>query len=891
MTPEASGDSEQLHYYVSSSENSSIDECNVDIGKTLAESYLDKSYLSTIVLGESESRRIHDDSIQSEVFAQSEDNLNSNITAEGTAVLTSAADHSVQQLELTASEALSLRQDASRSLGKYLSRPRAIWRLSPAEDGSQSVTLPLLAFLASDIIRNKIRNYAYINGVFHIKVVVVGSPTMAGSHIISLHPWWTRDNGLGLLNNNNQYPDLTQLSQLPSVITDLSREKGGEISMPIICPSNGLDITDNQQIADAFALHFRTITPIYLPSGSRTRPQIIVYAWMTDVELTGTTLRSELPQADEYHRKPHEIPSSDHISMKDAVSKAGGKIVGKATEIGISKVMSAMGFSNPNVPDEPRPNVPKISSNMSTYNAPVNIDSLAADNKNEVSLESTMIGYEDADHMSINNILSRWSIIDTVQLSTGIATGTIEAFNLPVTPMASARTVESGITIFTPTALSMAALPFNRWRGTVTYRFQAVGTAFMKGKIKISHDVKTPTIVNDDQKRDTQILNSVIWDLSTTNIIEVKVPWASNQPFKQCGLLRQAVLPYGTVNTTPDDPDANGNLVLNPYSIINDQENSQIHIIVSIKGEPGMVFGDMRAVLANYTFAGIDKTFNSNVSVPQSDDYINISYEDIDYDRSSEYIIYLKDGTYFMINREIWIKYFANKYLFSQTSNSDEQPQSLVYDVDLNNNILTGDSPGSIMCVNINGLEDNLEDHDRLAMICMGEKFYSIRQVIKRYTQNWTRFYVNDALSAKYLRIRLPDRPLLKGWQGNASLNIQPNNVRVTYARDSFLSFYSAAFLGYRGSIRHKVMVKTSHNATSYADQPTVFVTRSSGGYVEELIPIGARSIGTSTVNTSYSASAIPSMPDFRAGGTVGYSHVNPVLEYSTPYYSRGKLS
>ena len=290
---------------------------------------------------------------------------------------------------------------------------------------------------------------------------------------------------------------------------------------------------------------------------------------------------------------------------------------------------------------------------------------------------------------------------------------------------------------------------------------------------------------------------------------------------------------------------------------MNDAENDSIWIIVSIKGEPGMVFGDMRAVLANYTFAGIDPSFNGDT--PQSAEYSQIRSTDIDYTLSNENVVYLMNGDILTINSDIWRLYFANKFLTEFKESNGDTPQALVYDTELNKNILTGDNPGSLMSININGLEDNVEDHDLLAMTCMGEKFYSIHQVIKRYTQNWTRNIRNDATTQKYYRIRLPDRPMLKGWQGSLSLNIQPNGVNVTYARDSFLSFYSTAFLGYRGSLRHKIMVKTSHSGSTFADQPTFWVTRSAGGYVEEMVAVGAVSAGASRNAIALSASAIPS--------------------------------
>ena len=319
---------------------------------------------------------------------------------------------------------------------------------------------------------------------------------------------------------------------------------------------------------------------------------------------------------------------------------------------------------------------------------------------------------KDPDHMNLNNILSRWTIVDVLTIPTGNSVGPTTCFSLPVTPMACFVTTASSTTVFTPTALSMAALPFNRWRGTITYRFQAVGTAFMKGKIKISHDVRSPSNVSEVQKFDTQVLNSVIWDLATTNIIEIKVPWASNQVFKTCGLLRRATHLVDPNGNVPADVDANGSLLLNQFTVLNDNGETGIGIIVSIKGEEGMVFGDMRAVLANYTFAGIDRTFTGDA--PQSGEYSNIPLDTIDFGQSNEYTLRFYDGTYLLITPIIWNKLITRYY---NDHKDDQAPHSMVYSNELNNNILTGDKPGALLAININGLEENLTDHDTLAML------------------------------------------------------------------------------------------------------------------------------------------------------------------------------
>ena len=328
MTPEASGSDDLQECYVSSTTNTTEYECGSDDSTALAENLEYNSYLSTKVLSEGEPRSVHDDCIQSQVFGSVEGESNTNTTETGTAVLTSSVHHTTQSLPLVSKPLLSLRQHESRELGRYLERPRRISSYNPAN--ANSVTLdPLTLFLATEVIRDKVRWYAYLNAVLHVKVVVVGSPLMAGSQLVALHPWYRRDNSLGSLSFGNTRPTVTQLSQLPSFITDLSREKGGEISMPIICPSNGLAITDLEQIKSAFALHIVNLTNTVLPATtSSVVPELAVYVWLTDVSLTGTTFSTELPQSDEYHIKKEDIPSSDHMSLKEGLSKAAGHIAG-----------------------------------------------------------------------------------------------------------------------------------------------------------------------------------------------------------------------------------------------------------------------------------------------------------------------------------------------------------------------------------------------------------------------------------------------------------------------------------------------------------------------------------------------------------------------------------
>lgn len=887
MTPEASAGSSIHGGYVSSSDTSSDNECASENFNSLTEINNIYSYPCTKIMGDDDNRIYHMETPMAEVFGADEGELSSAPTETGTAVFTSGREHHVQNLGIVSRDLLSLRQDPSRDLSNFLSRPFPIAKyelLNPVD-----VTIrPLSSYLTQPRIREKIRYYGYINARLHIKATVVGSPSISGCIQVALHPWITRDNAAGpmsgLATNNI---DIYQASQLPSFIVNLATESGGEISMPIICPSNGLNITESEQISSAFGMHITTLVNTKIPVNSTIRPVLVIYAWLTEINLTGTSLKTELPQADEYQVDNNNIPSSDAITLGDAVKQAGTHLIGKATELGAEAMFAAMGLSNPNSMDGVVAHVPRLTNNMSCYNAPQNIDNLAGDFKNEVSLSARELGFDDADHMNLNNLLSRWGLVDIITLNTGTYGALNNVALMGVHPLSVGKSVMNGVNVWTPTPLAMAALPFNRWRGAIKYKFVAVGSAFMKGKIKISHDViSNPSLTGWDGD-DLQALNSVVWDISTTTSLEIMVPWTSNLTFKDMGALKDAVY-YG--DTTPSsDTVSNGALILSRLTRLNDLEYSDIKILVYICGVPGMAFGDMRAVLANYTFAGFNY---GQLGTPEpAADLAPIDLTLIDFSQSSESFLVFKDGSVHPIDPSIWHKLYANYQNLIFTIDIDQGPQALVYNTNLEKGVLSGDTPDTIMCVNITGLEDNPDDHDKMAMLCMGEKWFSIRQIIKRYTHNWTRAY-NGGGTQGYRRFRFPDRPLMKGWQGaSSSMDVDINAKPVTYARDSFLSFYSVAFLGYRGSFRHKVVVYQQSSNSTESPNLHIMVSRSGSGRLEETVGLNAISTASTVAEISKSASSIQAMPDIRAGGLVNNTNMNNAVEYTTPFVCRGKFA
>jgi hypothetical protein len=797
------------------------------------------------------------------------------MTSSGTAVITAVHEDAKHEMSLLEQEMLSLRQDDSRSLGNFLSRPQMIYNQNI--DVGFAYRIPALYILLSNPrVRDKIRGYAYLNGQLHIKVTVTSSPLNSGAVHVALCPWGSTDTGRGALANSAETDLLThaQMSQLPNFVLDLGTERGGEISMPIICPTNGLNITKEDQIRDAFTLHFRTLISPQRPPTHNSISTMNVYAWLTDVSLTGTTLSSELPgpQGDEYQRDSADIPPASNMSFRDAIAASSRKFVGKAADLAGDAALATLGFSQPIQPGGPITVIPRSTTNLANYNSEQHIDSLAGDIKNQVPVGTKELGFEDIDHMSLDNILDRWGLMASYTMPTNDGNFSFPIYRIPVHPLGCTEFTLGSQTNWSPIPVNIAALAFSKWRGTMVYKFHAVGSALLKGKIAIRHDVVGDYDNTKFLRTDTHALNTVIWDLSTTREIIIEVPWTSNLPFKPTAALQQGLqtLTSTTVSATTNQTH-NGALFLSEVSPVSDGELANVGILIYAKGKKGMVFGDLRPVLANYTFAGINNG-TSGIPEPQGSEEQKIPYGVL-IDEAGLPVIFEYNA--------LSVKYMNEYHLrfSSEQPQVNKEPQAFITNKSLDTSVFTGEDPTSHVTINIAGLDQSIEDDDAMASICLGEKYFNIRQVIKRYTMNWIR-QVSFPNNRGYYQIRIPDRPLIKGWQGPLSINTDPAGKKCVYARDSFLSFYSCCFLGYRGSFNHKVVTNPSNSLY----ETNLQVSRTTPGFSEIQLPWNF-----TTFNTS--ASAITSSADFRSGGILNVSSVNPVVEYSTPYQSRAKFS
>lgn len=763
------------------------------------------------------------------------------VTETGTFVASNAVTSIDFSIDGAASDLHTLRQDESRMLANYLSRPVRI--LTQVVTGGYVIYNPLEAFLTDALVRSKIRGYAYMHGTLHIKTTINAPARSSGALLVALHPWFARDNGVGALAGYGiPFLNLTQMSCLPHILVDLSDEAAGEVAMPIVAPVNGINITNLTQVKDAFALHVYTLIIPQIDVGDATaKPTLNIYAWMTDVKLSGPTDSIEL-QSDEYSIRPKDQPSTIKMALKNSLEYVLNGVKGFATDLAISSLYAAVGLSKPINLEPPVQHVARSVGPLANFNGMDSIPRLTGDVKQEVYLHSDHLGFTNGDEMDIMSICKRPAITGIFEFDTD-GSPYYKRVYARISPAISNITPVgvTSATAFVPSPMAMTSLAFSKWRGSIKIKLRVICSAFGRGKIQITHD---PLAVNGmssyvDTSKANRV-NTVIWDISENKEIILTVPWTSNLAFKPLPLLHVALQ-----NTDADlaSDGYNGVLTFTPITSIVDPGMNTISILLSPYAGDDLVFGDPRPVLANYTFAGINSGTPVTALAASS--------------ASLDTIIEDKEG-------------FATPSIIELQSN--------VENLNTDGNIMTGDVQQSSMAVNIAGFEVTPSDSDEMLACCLGEKYTNLRQIIKRYTHTATR-RIAAPVGEKYFSLNFPDKPFMKGWQGVSSINVDPAGVPATFARDSYLNFFSTAFLGYRGGFNHKYVIRAPANS-NFALQ----ATRSSPGYVDAIVNL------TSGTTSSAYASDILVLPDTRAGAVYCNVLDNSCIEFNTPYYSTAKF-
>lgn len=424
-------------------------------------------------------------------------------------------------------------------LGRFLGRPTSIssftWNTGDAI-GVKTTIKPWYLFLNNTNIRKKIDNFAFLRGKMHIKVMVNGTPFQYGLMRTCYSPL------LGLVTDKIRTttatePLLTPYSQQPGFFITPAANAGGQMELPFFYHKNWLDITLATDVQNFGTINFVVYAPLGVAvTGGTSSVTVQVFAWMTDVELMGTTASLAL-QSDEYDEGFVSKPASAVANVAGYLTKI--PIIGpfaRATQIGaraVGSIAKIFGFTNVPVIANIHGYQPMNAPMLASGHIGTPVQKLTLDPKQELSLDPTLHGLTPQDELAIPYLKGKESYIGSGTWSTSNVVDDL-LFCLRVTPALYQRANVLNSTLATVgqrvyhTPISYMSQLFYNWRGSLVFRIKIVATKFHKGRLKISYDPRSDiTSTNPD----VNTVYTHIVDIGEEDDIEIEIPYHQDTPW------------------------------------------------------------------------------------------------------------------------------------------------------------------------------------------------------------------------------------------------------------------------------------------------------------------------------------------------------------------------
>jgi hypothetical protein len=419
-------------------------------------------------------------------------------------------------------------------LGSFLARPTLIdtftWSTSDVI-GVRRLLEPWFLFLNSAAIKKKIDNYAFLRGTLHVKVLINGTPFQYGALRACYSPLlgWVSDKIR--TNSVSDLPLAVPYSQQPGFFIYPQANSGGEMPLRFFLHKNWMDITSANEVQNMGTLTFFVFAPLNVAvTGGSTTVTVRTYAWMSDVELMGSTSELSL-QGDEYGVGTVSAPASAVSAIASRLSLI--PIIGKfarATEIGasaVSSIATLFGFTNVPVINDVQPLHPMNAPMLASAHIGVPVQKLTLDPKQELSIDPSPHGIGSADELSLAYLKSRESFFGAVNWSTANTAGQ-QLFNVRISPalwdfvdLTNTSGAIIGKRVY-HTPLSYVGAMFKHWRGDLIIRVKIVCTKFHKGRLKISYDPRGNISTSDP---DENTVYTQILDIGEKDDIEFVIPY------------------------------------------------------------------------------------------------------------------------------------------------------------------------------------------------------------------------------------------------------------------------------------------------------------------------------------------------------------------------------
>jgi len=465
-------------------------------------------------------------------------------------------------------------------LGDFLSRPIKIKEYQWTPGAALSVTRfnPWEEFFNNADVLDKINRYRNLRCNLRLKVLINGNSFYYGRALLSYNPYVENDEVT--VNRTFIEQDLIQASQKPHLLLDPTTSQGGEMLLPFIWPENYLDITIAGWDSLLGEIDIHDFDVLQHANGGTDPITIAVFCWAENLTLSVPTTNDaqgavEDADLDEFgfpkpyqkqagKEKPRKTmrannqSSNDEFTRNGLISKPASAIAkaadalsmipvltpyAKATSMVSTKIgdiAKCFGYSRPQVLEDSRSYVPRYLGNLANSDAPEPLVKLSLDSKNELSIDTRLMGLGGEDELTINSICQRWSYFRQFDWPETAVTDTMLT-SMIVAPLYGRTVVAAPVTEIHSTALAWGATPFDAWQGSIKFRFNVVCSEYHRGRLRIVYNPVTspPGAIPFNQTYST------IVDISENRDFEYEVKWADIRAWaKNVGI---DVIPAATI--------------------------------------------------------------------------------------------------------------------------------------------------------------------------------------------------------------------------------------------------------------------------------------------------------------------------------------------------------
>lgn len=676
-------------------------------------------------------------------------------------------------------------------LGSFLGRPIKIkeFQWTPESTRLFEVFNPWTEFFSNVDVLEKINRYRNLRCNLRMKILINGNSFYYGRALVSYNPYLTNDNVT--LNRAFFEQDLVGASQKPHFMLDPTTSQGGEMLLPFLWPENFLDITQANWAADMGRVTIHDFDILRHANGGTDPITVTVFVWAEDVVLSvPTTVQAQSGTADREldefgfptyveqsggkkkkgpTKKVNNTRTNDEFVKDGLISKPASAVANAANALSmipviapyakatamvasrIGQVAKIFGYSRPQVLEDTKPYVPRYMGNLSNTDTPEPLVKLSADSKNELTIDTRVMGLGGEDELAISAIAQRPSFWQQFDWPESATTDTLLA-SMAVTPVLLRTLSASPVTEFHPTALAFASHPFAAWQGSIKFRFNVVCSEYHRGRLRI---VYNPRSNNAGPVAYNQVYSTTI-DISEDRDFEYEVKWADVRAWNPLvGAGAPPPFPtFSTVNNvTAGTAFDNGSLSVYVVNELATPSNTNAAVKVQV-----------------WVSGGEDIAF----AVPTVTGLRNISY----FQQQSDIAPYV--------------------------AQSEEAPDTLAMSTDQSN------APDCSNEIETFGNNSDIVKEDNQYLVYQGERIVSFRDLLRRYHYH-SSYWPGDVGSGnRMVSIDLTDYPYYRGWDPNgddAGVPSSGGSAPYNFCNTTLLNYLTPAFVMRRGALRHKAML------------------------------------------------------------------------------------